>query len=105
MFWVAGMILEAWDIELEWVHSFAIILSENDTVKIDMHENGLDAHNDNEAMQEESTPKEEENSLEAIIAKRLGKGEGWNALKQTLKDRKVDILEMVSKHELCIRTL
>ena len=26
------MILEAWDIELEWVHSFAIILSENDTV-------------------------------------------------------------------------
>ena len=32
MFWVAGMILEAWDIELERVHSFAIILSENDTV-------------------------------------------------------------------------
>ena len=26
------MILEAWDIELERVHSFAIILSENDTV-------------------------------------------------------------------------
>ena len=26
------MILEAWDIELEQVHSFAIILSENDTV-------------------------------------------------------------------------
>merc|ERR1712223_1150263 len=28
------------------------------------------------------------------MAKRLGQGQGWNALKQTLKDRKVDILEM-----------
>ena len=45
---------------------------------------------------EDHSSKEGENSLEVIIAKRLGHVQGWNALKQTLKDRKVDILEMVS---------
>ena len=39
------------------------------------------------------------------MAKRLGKGEGWNALKKTLKANKADILDMVSKYSiLCIRT-
>ena len=32
------------------------------------------------------------------MAKRLGKGKRWNALKKTLKANKADILDMVSKH-------
>ena len=62
-----------------------------------------DANND----EVHESPKEEENenSLEAIMAKRLGKGEGWNALKKTLKANKADILDMVSKYSiLCKRT-
>ena len=40
------------------------------------------------------------------MAKRLGKEEGWNALKKTLKENNSNILEIVSKHtELCIRNL
>ena len=32
------------------------------------------------------------------MAKRLGEGEGWNALKKILKANKADILDMVSKN-------
>ena len=39
------------------------------------------------------------------MAKRLGEGEGWNALKKTLKANKADILDMVRTNSiLCIRT-
>ena len=55
-----------------------------------------DANNDEAVHESPKEEEENENSLEAIMAKRLGKGEGWNALKKTLKANKADILDMVS---------
>ena len=54
-------------------------------------------HLDNSETQNISEKNDNDNSLVAILRKREGQagGQGWNALKQTLKDRKIDILEMV----------
>ena len=64
--------------------------------------NNLNKNNDNQIIndnEENLDNSVNENSLAAIMKKREGQGmKQWNALKQTLKDRKIDILEMVRTH-------
>ena len=59
-------------------------------------ENATNEHLDNSETCQVSEKNDNDNSLVAILRKREGQGmKQWNALKQTLKDRKIDILEMV----------
>ena len=75
------------------MHDKEIVSAKSKSEELDQN----NEHLDNSETQNISEKNDNDNSLVAILRKREGQagGQGWNALKQTLKDRKIDILEMV----------